>query len=68
MPAIIAHQDYSAWLDPNLCDIEKVKSLAAVSYQNLNIFPVSQQVNNTRYNQPDCIEPLSLSTSEKNLK
>lgn len=58
MPAIINHQDYATWLDPSLNNIEQVKSLAA-SHQNLNIFPVSQKVNNSRYNQPDCIDPLS---------
>lgn len=58
MPAIIEARNYSTWLDPTVDDIEKLKSLAASS-QDLNIQPVSQKVNNSRYNQSDCIERLS---------
>ena len=59
MPAIIVSRDYSTWLDSSFYDIEKVKSLA-VSSQSLNIHPVSQRVNNFRYNQADCIKSLSV--------
>jgi putative SOS response-associated peptidase YedK len=59
MPVIVTPEDYSMWLDP---DFESTAALEAL----LRPFPsdqieadaVSKHVNNTRNDDPGCIEPI----------
>jgi len=60
MPALISSDGYSKWLEPNYRNIEALKLLAKTyPVENLDLFPVDRKVNNFRYNNVDCVKPVS---------
>lgn len=59
MPVILDDQDLEAWLDRDLTDFEPLEGLLQpVPDDAIAIRPVSREVNNTRHDGPDLIEPL----------
>jgi putative SOS response-associated peptidase YedK len=61
MPVIITPENYDAWLDGSLHDVETLNKLMrnAVASTLLEAHSVSTKVNKANYNNPDCIRPLS---------
>src|SRR5437016_10172070 len=59
MPVILDPKDYGHWLDPDVQEVSKLKSLLR-SYrpEALTCFPVNLRVNNPRNDDVLCIEPL----------
>lgn len=59
MPVILAPGDYARWLDPKLQDAQAVADLMVPCPDDwLEAIPVSTKVNNPRFDEPACIEPL----------
>jgi putative SOS response-associated peptidase YedK len=60
MPVIIRPENYDAWLDGSLHDVEELNKLMknAVSSTLLAADAVATKVNKANYNNPDCIKPL----------
>lgn len=61
MPVILHPQEYNHWLDREITDPEKLKSL----YQSypadlMEMWPVSQQVNSPKIDSPELINPISI--------
>ena len=65
MPMVIVPENWEAWLDPRLSDVEEIRALMAPPAEGtLEIFPVSTAVNSIRNNGPqlmDRAEPITLS-------
>jgi len=58
MPVILDPNDYLAWLDP-ATDLKKLEPLLSpVQGSTLKIYPVSTQVNDPRFDGPECIRSL----------
>ncbi len=61
MPVILPPEKYDVWLDPEFEDYALLQSaLEPYAGQDLEAIPVSTNVNKPSYNQPDCIQPLSV--------
>jgi putative SOS response-associated peptidase YedK len=59
MPVIVAPQDYTQWLDPDVRDTGKIKScLRAWPAEEMEAYPVSTRVNRPVNNDAHCIDPL----------
>ena len=59
MPVILGDDDLEAWLDRDLTEFAPLEHLLQPAPNNaIAIHPVSKDVNNTRHNGPDLIEPI----------
>ncbi|PZD74770.1 Putative SOS response-associated peptidase YedK [Acaryochloris thomasi RCC1774] len=59
MPVIINPDFYEQWLDPWAQQNQQIHDLLdAMPGQNLEVFPVSTQVNNAAFDGPECLQPL----------
>jgi putative SOS response-associated peptidase YedK len=59
MPVILKPQVYEPWIDPENQDVVELgKMLKNEIVTELVSYPVSNQVNSTRNNDPSCIEPI----------
>ena len=59
MPVILKPQIYGPWLDPgnqNVADLNEILKNEIIT--ELASYPVSKEVNSTRYNDPSCILPI----------
>ena len=60
MPALLAEEDYGAWLDPKVKDSQQLMALLnPVESPTLVADPVSTFVNSPRNDDPRCIEPMT---------
>jgi putative SOS response-associated peptidase YedK len=60
MPVILHPQEYDIWLDREISDHEKLKPLyKPYPAHNMEMYPVSPQVNSPRNDYPDLIIPVS---------
>jgi len=60
MPAILAPDEIGRWLDPGLTDPRELAPLLHPFAANvLTAFPVTSRVNDTRFDDPVCLEPAS---------
>ncbi len=57
MPVIVGPEDYARWLDPKDCDVSDLMVPCPDDW--LEAIPVSTNVNNPRFDDPACIEPLA---------
>ncbi len=59
MPVIIHPDFYEQWLDPWTQQNQQVHDLLEVMPDlNIEVFPVSSQVNNAAFDAPECLQPL----------
>ncbi|MGB7416036.1 MAG: SOS response-associated peptidase [Thermosynechococcaceae cyanobacterium] len=59
MPVIISPDFYEQWLDPWAQQNQQVHDLLnAMPQPNLEVFPVSTQINNAAFDGPECLRPL----------
>jgi len=59
MPVILAAEHYDRWLDPDFHDTERLQeSLRPFPASAMACYPVSPKVNNPRFDEPQCIEPV----------
>lgn len=60
MPCIVSPADYEFWLDPDLSDVELLKSLIAdpIESDQLQAYPVGHEINYRDLNGPETIEPI----------
>lgn len=60
MPVILTRENYARWLDPETRDAKKLEDLfAPLPEAALTMNPVTPQVNNARFDDPVCIEPIA---------
>ncbi len=60
MPVILKPKDFERWLDRDYKDIEKLKQLLVpFPEKEMEAYPVSTVVNNSRNDVPECLSPLS---------
>jgi len=60
MPVILRPEDEALWLDRTVEDPDKLRYLfAPYPADELEAYPVGQAVGSVRYDEPDCIEPLT---------
>jgi len=59
MPVILEPKNYDLWLDPDLQEVSRLKTLL-LSYppDQMTVYPVNLRVNNPKHDDPLCIEPL----------
>lgn len=58
MPVIVHPDDYDLWLDPSLQDGQHLQHLLRpYEADTMQLYPISQTVNNPRNETPACIEP-----------
>jgi putative SOS response-associated peptidase YedK len=61
MPVVIAHEDWSRWLDPEFDERSEIEAMMRPALATpLDAHPVSVRVNSVRNNGPELIEPLPL--------
>lgn len=59
MPVILDAQDYDLWLDPHLQAPERLQPLLQpYASDGMMSYPVSSQMNNAKFDDPSCVEPL----------
>lgn len=59
MPVILKREDYNQWLDPKNEDVERLaKLLGPYPEKDMAAHPVSTLVNNPKFDDPSCIEPV----------
>ncbi|OLD95704.1 MAG: hypothetical protein AUI36_46070 [Cyanobacteria bacterium 13_1_40CM_2_61_4] len=59
MPVILDPKDYAQWLDPDLQDVSRLKTLLhPYTSEQMTYYPVNLRVNNPRNDDVLCIEPL----------
>ncbi|MEM8780386.1 MAG: SOS response-associated peptidase [Cyanobacteria bacterium P01_G01_bin.49] len=59
MPVILSPNTYSQWLDPTVTSIDKVQSfLAPYDSADMEVYQVSEKVNRSTYDQPDCFQSI----------
>jgi putative SOS response-associated peptidase YedK len=59
MPMVVAPEQWSAWLDPEIQDADTIRSLLTPALAGqMEAYPVSVAVNNVRNNGPSLVEPL----------
>lgn len=59
MPAILAAEDYTSWLDPQAADYDRLIQSLRPYEEALKAYPVSVVVNNPRNDVPDCVVPIA---------
>jgi putative SOS response-associated peptidase YedK len=59
MPAIVAHEDYDAWLDPRQQDAGKLMPLLCPFVGDLEMYPVTKAMSNPRLESPTIVEPVA---------
>jgi putative SOS response-associated peptidase YedK len=60
MPVIVRRDDYDFWLDPNMQDAERLRSIfAPFPADDLVANPVSTTVNSPAHDKPECIDETS---------
>jgi len=60
MPVIVAPENYSRWLDPELQDpAQIVKLLAPLPSGEMRAYPIATRVNNVKNEGPELIQPLA---------
>lgn len=60
MPVLVPPTNWSAWLDPELQDVDEVMALVPPPPAGfVNAYPVSRDVNNVRNNSPDLLSPVA---------
>jgi putative SOS response-associated peptidase YedK len=65
MPVILEPRDYERWLDLELQDADPlVDLLRPFASDRMTLHPVSSRVNNPRYDDPSCAEPVPESQPE----
>jgi putative SOS response-associated peptidase YedK len=58
MPVILSPDDYERWLDPELKDVDGLRSmLVPYPATEMKAYPVSTLVNSPKNDSPKCIEP-----------
>lgn len=63
MPVIIAPEDYAAWLDPGLTDVDLLAEIAQhYDPERMEAFPVDRAVGDVRSQGPQLVAPLAPST------
>ena len=61
MPAILDPDNYSDWLDPENQDTKELLSLLKpYTTHKMRAYPVTRRVNNSAYDEPDCIQPIEI--------
>jgi len=55
MPVILDSKNYEQWLDPKMV---KTELLQPYSTEKMICYPVSRQVNNSKNDRPECIQPI----------
>lgn len=57
MPALLLPEHYALWLDPEQQDAQELgRALQPYPDELLEAYPVSQRINSSDYDQPDCIQ------------
>jgi putative SOS response-associated peptidase YedK len=59
MPVILRTADYQLWLDPTVKSDSLLPLLCPYDANQMSCYAVSPRVNNSRYDHPDCIEPIA---------
>lgn len=63
MPAVIAHDDYDAWLDAGVHKPESLTPLLApYPAREMEMYPVSKAVGNPSFESPSVVEPIGVTT------
>ncbi|MFC0211777.1 SOS response-associated peptidase [Paenibacillus chartarius] len=61
MPVILDEEGIEQWLDPSLTDKNRLRFLLRPApAETMRAYPVSQRVNSTDHEEPDCVEELDL--------
>jgi len=61
MPVVLHPKDYDLWLDPEIKDLELLKSfLRPYPSEEMIVQPVNPKVNKASYDAPDCVEVVSV--------
>ncbi|MDX9786871.1 MAG: SOS response-associated peptidase [Desulfobacterales bacterium] len=61
MPVILNPEIYQHWLDPELQDLNELIGMLEVGkVEEFKFYPVSRDVNSTRNNRPDLMQPINL--------
>ena len=59
MPLIVQPEDYETWLNPEIQNVQHIKSIfQSRPKQDMIFYQVSAKINQVSYNAPDCIIPL----------
>ncbi len=59
MPVILAPEDYEAWLDAGVQEVERLQPLLhPYPSDDMTAYPVSMRVNNPANDTPECVAPL----------
>ncbi len=58
MPVIIHPDDYNQWLDLKNNNSELINKMLQRDMEDLELYPVTRKVSNSRYNAKDCIQPI----------
>lgn len=58
MPLILSQEEYNLWLDPNLGKEQLKKLVDQSKALPYTLYPVTKDVNNPRFDQPECIVSL----------
>lgn len=60
MPMILSPEDDDLWLNPQISTDEQLQPLLKpYPAAAMTVYPVSTKVNNSRYDHPDCIQPMN---------
>ncbi len=64
MPVILAKEVYDDWVDPTLCEVPRIlQLLEAMRNADLVLQPVGLAVNDARFDDKECIQPLRTNTT-----
>jgi putative SOS response-associated peptidase YedK len=65
MPAILAPEEIERWLDPRLTEPGELDPLLHLfAAEAMIAIPVTTRVNNTRFDNPACLEPVPTAGEE----
>ena len=66
MPVFLPQERWQAWMDPDLTDVERVRSLMQIPEPDahLKFWPVADLVNSIRNNGPELVAPIELGEPE----
>jgi putative SOS response-associated peptidase YedK len=68
MPVILEPSEYFRWMDRDITGIEQLQPMMrTLPDDEVSFFPVSMKVNNARFDDPVCVEPLPDEPSVKQL-
>jgi len=62
MPVILARRDYGRWLNPSTPSDETSAMLKSYPADEMDAYPISPKVNNTRNDGPELVQPATSST------